>query len=584
MNIPKEFIYSLKQNNPIESVMSEYVTLKRQSRGYVCVCPFHSDKNPSCSINTAEGYFHCFGCGAGGDVITFVMKIENLDYIEAVKFLAQRAGMTLPEDSLGFNSDSSIQKNRIYEINRAAAKKYYQILAKEKNGEKGRRYFKMRELSPQTITKYGLGYAPDEWRFMTDYLKSDGFSEEEIIAASLAVRSPKGNVYDEFRDRVIFPIIDLRGNVIAFGGRTIDGNGPKYLNSGDTPVFKKSQHLFSFNFAKKSESQTLILAEGYMDVISINQAGFENVVATLGTALTSEQARLMGRYAKEVIICYDSDEPGQKASARAINILSEAGLDAKVIHMEGAKDPDEYIKKFGSLRFKQLLENSNPAITFELEKCKIGLDLSTESGKLEYLRKCSEVLANVSYPLQRELYISKLSSEQDVSRSALTETINSFMRKNRKNEEKSKQNDVMMFKEQRSESPEKVKYPKKYRAEEGIIAYIAKYPETCHAIEDKLSVDNFINEFHRKVYTKILEYSKSDDFFDIYSLQSEFTPDEMGKITNILAEFENITLNDLTIEDFITAINESTGDEIKKASDLSDDEFRKFKENLKNKK
>lgn len=582
MLIPEDFIYSLKQNNPIDSVMSGYVTLKRQSRGYVCLCPFHSEKTPSCSINTAQGYFHCFGCGAGGDVITFIMKIENLDYIEAIKLLAQRAGMTLPEDTV--DSSHTMLKNRIYEINRAAAKKFHQILAKESIGEKGRRYFKMRELSPKTIVKYGLGYAPDEWHFMTDYLKSDGFTEEEIIAANLAVRSSKGNVYDEFRDRVIFPIIDLRGNVIAFGGRMIDGQGPKYLNSSDTPVFKKSRNLFSLNFAKKSDTKSLILAEGYMDVISINQAGFENVVATLGTALTPEQARIMAQYAQEVIICYDSDGPGQTASARAINILSEAGLKSRVIHMEGAKDPDEYIKKFGNLRFKQLLDNSDTAINFELEKCKSGLDLSTETGKIEYLKNCSEVLSKISSSIERDIYISKISSEQGISKNALAETVDKLLKKKKNNKEKDEWRDIRTFRDPARESPEKIKYPKQYKAEAGIIAYLAKYPESAEKIEENLIADNFISDFHRKVYTKILEYSKNSDFFDIYSLQSEFTADEMGKITNILADFENITLNDNTAFDYMKVINESPDNNNKSASEYSDDEFRAFTKNLKNKK
>ena len=296
MAFPDQFILELKQNNPIDSVMSSYVGLKRQGRNSVCLCPFHSEKSPSCVVYLDTNSFFCFGCGAGGDVITFIMKIENLDYVEAIKFLADRAGMTMPDD--GGNSESSRIKARILEINRTAARFFLDTLTRSPIGEKGRRYFAERQLSAATITKDGLGYAPDDWHGLEIFLRSKGYSEEELVATNLCGRARNGGLYDQFRDRVMFPIIDLRGNVIAFGGRVIDGEGPKYLNSSDTPVFKKSRNLFSMNFAKKSEEKRLILAEGYMDVIAVNQAGFENVVATLGTALTQEQARLMSQYAE----------------------------------------------------------------------------------------------------------------------------------------------------------------------------------------------------------------------------------------------------------------------------------------------
>ena len=288
MAFPDQFILELKQNNPIDSLMSSYVNLIRRGRNCVCLCPFHSEKSPSCTVYLENNSFYCFGCGAGGDVITFVMKIENLDYVEAVKFLADRAGMTMPDEAK--NSEASRVKSRVLEINRTAAKYFYDTLTSSPDGEKGRRYFTERKLSAATITKYGLGYAPDDWYRLSNFLRSKGFSEEELITANLCGHGKNGGIFDLFRDRVMFPIIDLRGNVIAFGGRIIDGSGPKYINSSDTPVFKKSRNLFSLNFAKKSEKNRLILAEGYMDVIAINQAGFENVVATLGTAFRGWRA------------------------------------------------------------------------------------------------------------------------------------------------------------------------------------------------------------------------------------------------------------------------------------------------------
>lgn len=429
MAFPDQFILELKQNNPIDSVMSSYVSLKRQGRNSVCLCPFHSEKSPSCVVyhDAADPHFFCFGCGAGGDVITFIMKIENLDYVEAIKFLADRAGMTMPDDA--GNSESSRIKARILEINRTAARFFFDTLTHSPKGEKGRRYFAERQLTAATITKYGLGYAADDWHGLESFLRSKGYSEEEMIAANLCGRARNGGLYDQFRDRVMFPIIDLRGNVIAFGGRVIDGEGPKYLNSSDTPVFKKSRNLFSMNFAKKSEEKRLILAEGYMDVIAVNQAGFENVVATLGTALTQEQARLMSQYAEEIIIAYDSDGAGQNATHKAINLLSEVGVRTKIIRMEGAKDPDEYIKKFGALRFKQLLDKSGGAIQFELDKCKVGLDISTDQGKVEYLKKCVNVLADISSPIEREVYIGKIADENKVQKEMLVQQVNGVIKR-----------------------------------------------------------------------------------------------------------------------------------------------------------
>ncbi len=573
MPLPEDFIMQLKQNNPIESVMGSYVSLKRSSRDYVCLCPFHSEKTPSCHISVGKQFFHCFGCGAGGDVITFVMKAENLEYIEAVRFLAQRAGMSMPEEAK--NNDLSRLKARILEINRMAARFFHQTLMKDSRGEKGRLYFKSRQLTVQTITKYGLGYAPDEWRYLTDYLKSQGCTEEEIIAANLARQSQKGGVYDSFRDRVMFPIIDLRGNVIAFGGRIIDGEGPKYLNSSDTPVFKKSRNLFSLNFAKRSDERRLILAEGYMDVIAVNQAGFENVVATLGTALTPEQARIMSQYADEVIIAYDSDGAGQNATQRAINLLSEAGVKTKIIKMEGAKDPDEFIKKFGALRFKQLLDNSDGAINFRLSKCGNDLDLDSDTGRVEYLKRCVDVLSQIASPVERSVYISKIAKEQNVSRDALELQINSVIRKRINADKKQTWNEIRTFSEKRKTDPAAVNFPKEYKAEQGIIAYLCVHPEELSFVEQNLSPDSFMTEFHKKVYEKMLSGMKESADFNILSLQSEFPADEMGKITGILSEAQTLELNRNAAEDYIKILNERREREQSAAppSALSDDDF-----------
>lgn len=578
MALPDSFILELKQNNQIENVMSSYVTLKRSGRGAMCLCPFHSEKSPSCSVNTTGQYFHCFGCGAGGDVITFIMKMENLSYIEAVKFLADRSGMRLPDDAE--SNDFARVKARVLEINRTAARYFFEILAKSPQGEKGRRYFAERQLSKDTIIKYGLGYAPDDWSALRDYMNKKGYTDDELVTANLCTRSSKGNVFDSFRDRVIFPIIDLRGNVVAFGGRIIDGSGPKYLNSSDTPVFKKSRNLFSLNFAKKSTERKLILAEGYMDVIAINQGGFENVVATLGTALTSEQARLIKQYADEVIIAYDSDGPGQAATHRAINLLSEAGIDARIIKMEGAKDPDEYIKKFGSVRFKQLLERSDGAIDFEMNKCAAGLDLESENDRVTYLRRCVSLFTDIASPLEREVYIGKLAKQCEVDRDTIKQQVNSLIKKKINRLQQEENREIRTFSKQRRENPDSVAHPKEYKAECGIIAYLSHNPDELKYVESRLSAADFVTDFNKTVFEKLTEKIKNSVEFDVSMLQSEFSADEMGKIFSVIVANQHIEITRETLDDYIDILKSYAEGNVDAAS-LSDEDFLRCLESLK---
>lgn len=578
MALPDSFLLELKQNNQIDSLMSSYTNLIRRGRNYVCLCPFHSEKTPSCTVYPDSQHFYCYGCGAGGDVITFAMKIENLSYIEAVKFLADRAGMQMPDDEKG--SQIARIKARVLEINRIAARYFYDTLTRSPLGEKGRRYFAERQLLPATINKYGLGYAPDDWHGLQNYMRSKGYTDDELITANLCMRSQNGNVFDFFRDRVMFPIIDLRGNVIAFGGRIIDGSGPKYLNSSDTPVFKKSRNLFSLNFAKKSEEKRLILAEGYMDVISINQAGFENVVATLGTALTQEQARLMKQYADEIIISYDSDGAGQAATHKAINLLSEAGAETRIIKMEGAKDPDEYIKKFGALRFKQLIDRSDGAIDFELNKCKNGLDIESQQGKITYLKRCVKLLADISSPIEREVYISKLASENGVNREVLTQQVNGTIRKSINTALKTERQEITSFSKQRRANPEGAAHPGEYKAEKGIIAYLTANPDDLGYIESKIDSGYFVTDFNRKVFEKITEKLKNTVDFDVMSLQSEFSADEMGKITEIIVNNRNVDINRSAVDDYIKILSDYKDKNVD-VKEMSNDDFRSYFENLK---
>lgn len=555
MALSEDFLYQLKQLNPIESVMSSYVTLHRRGRNFTCLCPFHSEKSASCTVYPDTDSFYCFGCGAGGDAITFIKKIENLEYIEAVKLLAEKAGLSMPEDA-GDNSYARV-KARILEINREAARFFYSQLS-SKSGAKGLMYFASRGISPQTIKKYGLGYAPDGWDNLTKRLTSMGYKEDELVTASLASPRRNGNgVYDAFRDRAIFPIIDLRGNIIAFGGRIIDGSGPKYLNSGDTPVFKKSRNLFSLNFAKNTKENRLILAEGYMDVISINQAGFENVVATLGTALTSEQARLMSQYAKEVVIAYDSDGPGQAATHKAINLLSEAGIATKIIKMDGAKDPDEFIKKFGATRFKLLMEQSEGAIRFELEKCKNGLDMETDQGRVDYLKRATKVLADITSPVERDVYISRIANSLDISKNNLRIQVEGIIKKRINAQKKKNWSEIAALDRKRDALlPEAMDYPKEVRAEQGIIAYLFRHPDKLSEVTSKLPPEKFVTELHRKIYIILTEKLRSNSDFSLSSLSGELNSEEMGKISEILAKSKDISITSTEAEDYINLLLE----------------------------
>lgn len=582
MALSDEFIYQLRQSSPIEQVFESYVSIKRNGSTYKCLCPFHSEKTPSCTIYSDTQSFYCFGCGAGGDVISFIMRIENLSYIEAVRLLSDRAGIAVPEYKS--NDNTPRIKARTLEINREAAKFFYKNLI---NGpdKRGLLYFKERKLLPQTIKKYGLGYAPDTWNSLRNHLRSLGYSDEEMITANVCRSSEKG-CYDNFRRRVIFPIFDLRGNVIAFGGRILDGDGPKYLNTSDTPVFKKSRNLFSLNHAKNSSSKKLILAEGYMDVIAINQAGFENVVATLGTALTPEQARLMSQYASEVIIAYDSDYAGQEATQKAINLLSAAGVTTRIIKMTDAKDPDEFIKKFGSTRFKLLLESSGDAISFELEKCKNGLDLSAETDRYTFLRKIVNVISSLEDPLLRDVYISKISRESETNIDVLRAQIDDRI-KNKNNIKKKKEwKSIEQKLNARDDiNPDAAKYVAQSRAEEFIILYLIKNPDKLDDILSKISADEFVTDFNKKVFTAVSEVISSSSDFSLSMLSENFSVAEMGKISGIEAKNREITITDVGLHDCIQVLKDfKTNLVYTKKTDMSDDDLRAFQLQMQNKK
>ena len=570
MPLPDEFIYQLKLANPIDTTMGRYVHLIRSGSNYKCLCPFHSEKTPSCTVYTGTQSFYCFGCGAGGDVITFTKQIENLDTYEAIKLLAERGGLEMPENDL--NKDGAKLKLRILEMNREAANFFYRNLLQGQD-KRGLQYAVQRGLTPKAIKKYAIGYAPAAWDGLMKHLEGRGFTREEMLSAGLIRQNARG-CFDFFRERVMFPIIDLRGNVIAFGGRLIEGEGPKYLNSGDTPVFKKSRNLFSLNFAKNANVKQLILAEGYMDVIAINQAGFEQVVATLGTALTAEQARIMAQYATEVVLCYDSDSAGQNATHRAINLLSEAGLHTRILKVQDAKDPDEYIRKFGATRFKLLLDNSGGAINFELARCREGLDLATEQGKFDFLRRTVQVLAGIRNEMEREVYLSRIAKEEEISLDILHSQVKAQLRKSYYTEKKQSWNAMMAKSSFRDElNPEAPQYQREAKAEEQILAYLFLHPDLLPEVEKRLKPEYFFTSLHRKIYEVFCERMPETDTFSVSMFRDACSDAEMGRITGIMAHNAEVALTADTLNDCIRLLLQAKEHEKINADQLSDDDL-----------
>ena len=579
MPFPDSFLQELKLRSDITEIASSYVNLKRHGRNMVGLCPFHGEKTPSFNIYTENGSFYCFGCGAGGDVITFIMKIENLDYVEAVKFLAQRAGMEMPENTY----DDSLSKLRmkIYEANREAARFFHATLLSQR-GQSGLNYLRGRALSDRTIRHFGLGFADDDWNSLCNHLKNKGFSEYEIYSANLAFKRKNGNgIYDRFVNRVMFPIIDLRGNVIAFGGRIMTDEKPKYLNTSDTPVFKKSENLFSLNNAKSSGTRTLILCEGYMDVIALNQAGFTNAVATLGTALTNEQAVLMKRYADEVIICYDADGAGQKATARAIDILRNAGLPIKILTVPSGKDPDEFIRSKGEngpAAFKLLIEKCGNDIEYRLMKLKENYNLNTTDGKVAFLNEAVKIVATIESPIERDVFASKLCTELEIDKNAFLEQISKVKRRDRRENIKKETRQIQAELNGQSDkiNREHYKKPRSSSAEEALLVYLINNPDYANSISERVTPDKFSNSLIKRYYEYVLSKIKSG-YEPLTSVSSDFNSDEVSYLYKLISTTIPAASTREAVEEYINVINEEsnklTSD---KLADMSADDINDY--------
>ncbi len=545
--IPATIIEEIKFRNDIESVISAYLSLKPAGSNLVGLCPFHSEKTPSFTVFKSRQNFHCFGCGAGGDVITFVMKMENLTYVEAIEFLAKRVGISIPQEQE--HQKNRVNSKRILEMNKEAAKFFHNRLINSPDGKIALDYLQKRQFSPALIKHFGLGFAPNAFFELTNHLLSKGYSQKEMTEGFLCGTSKKtGKPFDLFRNRVIIPIIDTKGDVIAFGGRVLDDSLPKYLNSSDTPVFKKSRNLFALNYARKDCADRIILCEGYMDVIALHGAGFSNAVATLGTAITPEQARIMKRYTKSVVIAYDSDEAGQRAADKAFKLLGEVGLDVRILKMQGAKDPDEYIKKFGKERFKMLLDESKTRFDFKFDSILEKHDISVTSEKLKAISEVSEVIASVSSAVEREIYISKAAERLEVTKENLKYDIDKKIKKHIKEAKTNETRKIMMSATGIGDriNPDYAKNIRAASAEEAILSIILTYPELLKKVKNNeynLSPNDFFTEFGRKVFEETLGIYDGSAEFDYGLLGSVFSPDEMGRITSIVLKRDKLSSN-----------------------------------------
>ncbi|MBE7043176.1 MAG: DNA primase [Ruminococcaceae bacterium] len=482
-----DFINQVCDANEIADLISEYVPLKKSGRNLLGLCPFHNEKTPSFSVSSEKQFYHCFGCGEGGRVLDFVMKVEHLDFVEAVQFLAQRAHIPIPEEQNRHVDPKTVsEKENLYALNRDAAIFFHEMLYSVQ-GDQAREYFLNRSLSEATIKSFGLGYAPDSWDQLLKHLKQKGYSEKMMEISGLVGRK-ETRYYDSFRNRVIFPIIDLRGNVIGFGGRVLDDSKPKYLNSPESPVFSKSHNLYGLNFAKNEKERSLIVVEGYMDVIALHQAGIRNAVASLGTAFTPDHAKLMKRYADKITLCFDSDEAGQKATARCIEIMATQQMKVNVLVQDKAKDPDEYIKKFGKDSFLELVEQAPGQIEYRILRLKERYNLDDVEQKIAFVHEAANVFSSIESDIELELYIKKLSVDAGISPEAVFSEVQKISGKRRAVLQKAEER-----RDRRLISPDKLEQNEKI-----LLGILYEKPELCRLTG--LTSDFFSDVNHRWLF------------------------------------------------------------------------------------
>ena len=559
--ISDDMISHICDENDIIDYVSQYVQLKKSGRDYSGLCPFHHEKTPSFHVSREKQLFHCFGCGASGNLVQFVMRTENLDFVDALKLLADRAGIIIPEDDGNFSDEHHEKKKRILEMNKYAARFFYDCLKDKSTGEKGQQYFVKRNIPWKTVTVYGLGYAPDGRDMLLKHLTAKGYKTNEIVEAGLAV-SREGKIYDKFRDRVMFPIIDVRGNVIGFGGRIMHDNKeingykiPKYLNSPETPVFDKGRNLFSLNLAKNAKSSEIILCEGYMDVISVYQAGVKNIVATLGTAITENQAKLMLRYASEILICYDSDEAGTKAALRAIDVIADAGGRSRVIRLKNAKDPDEYINKNGIEKFKEAVRNAVPATEFKISLIKKQYDTTSTEGKILFIDEVVKVFAKLKDAVEVDAYITKVAEDTGISRDAILSKYrektskNTYRRIPTKTEYQKKAEQ-----KQRETAREQKVTASLLEAEKRLIGLISQSKKLYRLASAQIKAEEFSTDVYRRLARLIYDSYENGSAPDAAMILNSFSGSDVSEASAVFYNLEVYSGDEETVKELLYTI------------------------------
>lgn len=550
MKYPREWIDSVRERSDIVELIGSYVTLRRAGSNYTGLCPFHSERTPSFTVFPDTQSFFCFGCEAGGDAFTFVMRSENLEYPEAVEFLAKRAGIQIPETHEDSDQPRGISRARAYELNRAAARFYRDCLFDPAIGEAGMNYLRdTRGLDTAVIRHFGLGYAPNEFGVLLPHLKSLGFTEEEMRQCFLCGRSQSGRYYDYFRGRVMFPVINTAGEVVAFSGRDVTGTSKaKYLNSSDTPIFQKRKNLFALNFAKAHCAEQMILCEGNMDVVSMHAAGFENAVASLGTALTDEQARIMARYTKQVIIAYDGDSAGQRAAGRAMDIFARVGLDVRVLRITDAKDPDEYIRKFGTDAFARLLKGSSTGFSYRLDGVLNRYNIKEPEDRIKAAAELCGMVARVWSSAEREVYLQAVSERLGLPIDSLRRDVERAQARIQRDRHQSEARAARMSALALDDrvNPEAAGNIRAAAAEDTVLGLMLLYEEHRRAVREgavSLTADDFVTAFNRRVFEAIMELENSDGGFSTAVLGEKFDPDEMGRLAKLAQARRNLSEN-----------------------------------------
>ena len=552
MPIPERFLDELTERSDIVDVVSQYVRLTKKSGANLFgLCPFHSEKTPSFSVSPDKQIYHCFGCGKGGGVINFIMEIENLSFQDAVAFLARRANMPMPEEA---DTAESSRRKRLLELNRDAARFFYaQLIAP--TGLPAQNYVNKRGISPAMVRSFGLGFAPDSWSSLMDAMEKKGYTQQELFDAGLIKHGRNGGGYDTFRNRLMFPVIDVRGSVIGFSGRILGDGEPKYLNSPETAVFSKSHNLFALNLAKKSKSGYIILTEGNIDVVSLHQAGFDSAVASLGTSLTAEQARLISRYVKEVVLCYDSDEAGKKASARGISILEKLDLKVRVLTIPGAKDPDEFIKKNGPDAFRSLLEGSASQVEYRLRTVEDQHPPTTDQGRVDYLRAAAELLSTLPNAVEREVYAARVAEKASVTVQAVLSEVNRLRGRRMRDAKKREAREMSRPAVTAQPAQRGIRYedPRSAKAEEGLIRLLYLDPGLARG-RDLPDPGQFSSPLLGRFYAELLRRTQAGERISMGVLAGQFTPDEMSHFTTVLGGTEDLSNAEKAMDDYIQII------------------------------